>query len=108
MEDKIVLKDGTEIEGGSIAPSTMKQIYISIPGTDLVSAVQTFSNPEKTGEMTFFYSVYKKVYTDYTQIDSVGIGPNGNTVDLYMSGENGKVETTLTVAAQYVPESMRP
>jgi hypothetical protein len=108
MGDKLILKDGTEIEGGAVSLSAPKQIYVSVPGTDLVSAVQTFSDPKKTEEMTYLFSVYKKVYKGFTSLGSAGISPSGDTVELYLTGDDPSVESSFTVPEEYLPESMRP
>lgn len=103
--DKIVLNDGTTIEGGVVSPAGNKQIFISIPGNDIVRVASLFSDYNKVEEITFFSSIYKRVYRGYTQLGSIAI--YNNEIQLYMNGENGSVEVTYTVPEEYLPEEMR-
>ena len=103
--DKIILNDGTTIEGGVVSPAGNKQIFISIPGNDIIRAVSLFSDYNKVEEIIFFSSIYKRVYKGYTQLGSVAI--YDDEIQLYMNGESGSVKTTYTVPEEYLPEEMR-
>ena len=105
--NRIVMADGTEIEGGSISVSGDKQIMVSYPGEDLVAAVSDFDNPEKTKELTLYYSVYKAIYTGYTNLSSLSVDHRVHRVLLYMNGDNVSFSESYTVPEMYLPEEMR-
>lgn len=105
--DKIVLNDGSVIEGGSIAKSTDKQIMVTVPGEDIVQATITFGNPAKTEKMEFYYSVYKITFRNFTTVGSVAVDSYKHAVHVYISGENGTIEREYTVPEIYLPEEMR-
>lgn len=105
--NRVVLADGYEIKDGSISVSGVKQIMVFFPGTDLSEAIRLFSDPNKTMEMTCYYSVYKVVYTGYTEISSLSVNPQDNCVQIMM---NGNIVTTVrdyTVSETYLPKEMR-
>lgn len=103
--DKIILNDGTIIEGGVVSPAGKKQIFVSVPKNDIVRTVSLFSDFNKVEEITFYSSVYKRVYSGYTQLGSVNIADD--EIQLYLNGENGSVEVSYTVPEEYLPEEMR-
>lgn len=106
--NKIVLKDGTEIENGSISKSISdKQIYISIPDMSLVEATLLFSLSSKTDEMVCYADIRKFTFTGYTIIDSVGVDGDGS-VHIYMSGSGDtSINMEYTVPEEYLPKEWR-
>ena len=44
MENKLVLKDGTEIKDGFASRSSRDQLMVRVPGNDIVKAATDFSN----------------------------------------------------------------
>ena len=107
MVDKIVLNDGTEIKKGRIAVDFNKQILVIIPGTDIVQATLTFSDPNKTEKMEFYRGITKTTYNGYTSIKSMSVRQEDNETNIYMIGENGSVDTEFTVPDIYLPEEFR-
>ena len=104
MENKLVLKDGTEIEGGFASRSSQNQLMVRIPGNDIVNATLTFSNPEKTAEITCYYGIHKTVYTGYTNVYSIQYFAGENRIELWLNGEQTSMKDELTVPSIYVPE----
>ena len=104
--DKIILHDGTEIEGGIISRTGEKQIFISIPGTDIVNATLTFCDSDKTQEMVCFTSVYKYTYTGYTHLGSITIDTFDERTHIYMTGDDVSYQIRNSVNKQYLPEEM--
>ena len=109
MEPKIVLKDGTEILNGS-ASRTGTDLMVTIPGSDIVQATLTFSNPEKTAEIICYFSVYKTSFENFTNLYSVQYFADRDCVEVWLKGEAEKAKETMlgyTVPEEYLPESMR-
>lgn len=106
--DKIVLNDGTEIENGIITRDmTDKQIFIEIPGTNIVDAMFLFGDPNKTQKMICYIDVRKFTFAGYTTISSASLDPDGTKLHVYMTGENGHREMEYTVPEIYLPKEMR-
>ena len=104
--DKIVLKDDTEIENATItiAPWGGKKILVSIPGDDLVGAAVLFGNPDKTETMEYYYSIYKNTYYGYSILDSIGLDPVSNRVNVWMGGgANSYSENGYSIPEDYIP-----
>ena len=108
MDQKIILKDGTEILGGLVSRMN-ERLMVNVPGNDLVSAATLFSDPNKTSEIVFYYSVYKKTYFGFTQMYSVQYFADGDYVQVWLKGDADSVSenTEYTVPEEYLPESMR-
>lgn len=105
--NKIVFADGTEIINGEISQSSGNQVMVSIPGSNLVEAVTILNDSSKTSEMTCYYSVYKKVYTGYTQLNSIGVDDFDKKVRGYLNGVETSINESYTVPEIYLPEEMR-
>lgn len=106
MENKLVLKDGTEIKNGFASKSSRNQLMVRIPGNDIVQATLTFSNPEKTSTIVCYYSVYKTTYTGYTNMYTVQYFADENYVELWLSPVDGaqtSTEQEITVPKEYMP-----
>ena len=106
MENKLVLKDGTEIIGGFASKSSRDQLMIRIPGNNLAQAAIEFSNPEKTGTIICYYSIYKTTYVGYTNMYTVQYFEESDYVEIWLKPAED-VETSITeeivVPAEYVP-----
>lgn len=105
--NKIVLNDGTEIENGLIAIDSTKQVFVSIPGTNIVEATLRFCNHENTKVMICYDSVYKRTYKGFTHFSSVYVNTAMDRIELYMNGDDVSVENEYTVPEIYLPEEMR-
>lgn len=103
MQNKLVLKDGTEIINGFASKSSANHLMIRIPGNNLVTAAVEFSNREKTEEITCYYSINKTTYTGFTDMYSVQYFSDEDYVEIWLNGENTSVKQELTVPAEYVP-----
>ena len=107
IKERIVMNDGSIVEGGSISKCGEKQIIVTIPGEDIVQATILFGNPARTQKMEAYYSVYKNTYEGFTNVGSVGVDSYEHTVHVYLSGENGTIKNEYTVPEIYLPEAMR-
>jgi len=105
--NKVVFADGSEIIDGSISISAEKQIMISLPGETLVSAVTILTDTSKTSEMICYYSAFKRTYTGFTFLSSIGTDGRDNIVRGYLTGVDPSVKEEYTVPEEYLPESMR-
>lgn len=99
--DKIIFKDGPEIEGGGAYKSSNDQLMVRIPGKDLMAAATLLSNPEKTAEIVFYTSIYKYTYKGFTELYSIQVFEN--YVEGWLKGENTNLEKEVTVPKEYVP-----
>ena len=107
MDQKIVLKDGTEFLNGSASRSN-NELLIIISGRDIVDATVTFSDPDKTEEIVCYYSVYKKTYFGFTQMYSVQYFSDEDQVHIWLKGAMDTISemSEYTVPEEYLPESM--
>lgn len=108
MDQKIILKDGTEILNGVV--SRMNDVLmVNVPGNDLVGVATLFSDPGKTLEIVFYYSVYKKTFFGFTQMYSVQYFADEDYVQVWLKGDTDSVSenSEYTVPEEYLPESMR-
>lgn len=106
MENKLVLKDGTEIKDGFASKSSRNQLMIRIPGNDIVNAAILFNDPNKTEKIVSYYSIYKTTYTGFTIMYSVQYFADGNYVELWLiPAEDVKTteEQEIIVPKEYVP-----
>lgn len=103
MQNKLVLKDGTEIINGFASKSSANRLMIRIPGNNLVTAAVEFSNKEKTEEITCYYSINKTVYKGFTDMYSIQYFSDDDYVEIWLNGENTSIKQELTVPAEYVP-----
>lgn len=106
--NKIILYDGTEIDGGlAVLNAGTNQLFVSIPGTNITQAAITFGNYEKTQAIICYSGIYKFTYTGYTQISSIGIDKHELKVHIYLAGSEVSHEMEYTVPEEYLPEEMR-
>ena len=103
MQNKLVLKDGTEIINGFASKSSANRLMVRIPGNDIAAAAVEFSNKEKTEEITCYFSIDKSVYTGFTDMYSIQYFAEENYVEIWLNGEDSSVKQELTVPAEYVP-----
>lgn len=108
MQNKLVLKDGTEIINGSASRFGEHDLMIRIPGNDFINAVEIFSDPNKISEITCYASIYKMVYTGYTQMYSIQYftDEGNNYLEVWLRGTEVNHTKEITVPRQYVPEQM--
>ena len=106
--NKIVLYDGTEIDGGlAVKNAGTNQLFVSIPGTDITQAAIVFGNQEKTQTIICYSGIYKYTYNGYNQISSIGIDTYENKLHIYLTGSELSNEFEYTVPEEYLPEEMR-
>lgn len=105
--NKIVLNDGTEIENGLIAIDSPKQIFVSIPGTNIVEATLRFCNHENTKVLICYDSIYKRTFKGFTHFSSVYVNTDQDVIEMHLSGDEVSVKTEYTVPEIYLPEEMR-
>lgn len=106
MDNKLVLKDGTEIINGFASKSSRNQLMVRIPGNNLAQAAIEFSNPEKTGTIICYYSIYKTTYVGYTNMYTVQYFEDSDYTEIWLKPVEG-AETSVTeeiiVPGEYVP-----
>ena len=106
MENKLVLKDGSEIIDGFASKSSNNQLMLRIPGNDLPSAAVEFSSPEKTETIICYYSIYKTTYTGYTLMFSIQYFSDMDYVEVWLKPAEGvtpTMEQEIVVPEEYVP-----
>ena len=106
MENKLVLKDGTEIKDGFASKSSRNQLMIRVPGDNIVQSTLIFSNAENTKEIICYYSIYKTTYKGYTDMYSVQYFVDENYVELWLRpGKDSETSSKqeITVSESYVP-----
>lgn len=111
MENKLVLKDGTEIKDGFASRSSRDQLMVRVPGNDLVKAATDFSNSEKTETIICYYSIYKTTFTGYTIIYSVQYFADGDYVEMWLEPAEGaktSMKQEIIVPKEYVPFETAP
>ena len=111
MENKLVLKDGTEIKDGFASRSSRDQLMVRVPGNDIVKATLEFSDPEKTSIIVCYYSVYKTTYTGYTHIYSVQSFSEENYVEMWIEPVDGaktSMKQEIIVPKEYIPFEHAP
>jgi len=103
MQNKLVLKDGTEINDGFASKSSANHLMIRIPGNNLTAAVIEFSNKNKTEIIECYYSINKATYIGFTDMYSAQYFSDEDYIELWLNGESTSVKQELTVPAEYVP-----
>lgn len=105
--DKIVLNNGLEIEGATIARSiwTDRQISVNLPGKDIIEMAVLFGDKENTRKIEYVQSVYKIVYYGYLDVVTIGRNSDGNGVAVVLQGdENAHWEREYTIPSNFIPE----
>ena len=106
MENKLVLKDGTEIIDGFASKSSRNQLMIRIPGNDLVNAAILFSDINKIETIICYYSIYKTTYTGFTIMYTVQYFADGDYIELWLKPAEDATTTTeqeIIVPKEYIP-----
>ena len=103
--NKIVLKDGTELQNGIISKVTDNQIYVKIEGMSLAKVFSMFNNPKKTEYMEYSNDIYLYKFQGFTTITSIGVDRNEN-VEVYMTGENISMHIKNLIPKEYLPKEM--
>lgn len=106
MENKLVLKDGTEIKNGFASKSSRNQLMIRIPGNDLVNAAIQFGDPNKTEEIVCYYSIYKTTYIGFTIMYTIQYFADDDYVELWLKPAEDVTATTeqeIIVPKEYIP-----
>ena len=106
IQNRLVLKDGTEILNGIASRSSNNELMVRIPGNDIPTAVSLFNDTEKTETISCYHSAYKYVYTGYTVMHIIQYFDDGNYVELWLKADNG-VETSVHQEA-VVPDVYLP
>ena len=84
----VALGDGTRLDAQ--AGYYGGELHIWITGQDLIQAFQTFTNPEKVAEISFFHGTVKDVYRGFNQLISIRMT---DTTDVVLTGSNTEIET---------------
>ena len=71
-ERKLILNDGTEIEGGYAGISSRGNLWMWFTGYTMAQAVMMFLDPEKTERIVFMAGE-----TGYTEMTSINVDANG-------------------------------
>ena len=74
---KIVLNDGTEIDGGTAGISSEGNLWLYFTGYTMMQTAMMFLDPEKTEKITFIGGETEYIYEGYTNcvnmsLDDVG------------------------------------
>lgn len=106
--EKIKLNNGQEIENASISEAAWVKgkIFVSLPGQEIVKYTNQFGNPENTKVMESYYSIYKKVFSGYIEIDSISVNAESDRTEIWMKGTETEIKTEYTVPKEYVPGSL--
>lgn len=110
MENKLVLKDGTEIKDGFASKSSRNQLMIRVPGNDLVDAAVKFNDPNKTETIICYFGIHKTTYFGFTIMYSVQYFADDNYIELWLKpAENvtTNTEQEIIVPTEYVPYEVR-
>ena len=111
MENKLVLKDGSEIIDGFASKSSADRLMIQIPGDNIVAAAIEFSNPNKTETIICYYGIYKTTYKGFTVMYTVQYFKDGDYVEIWLNPAEGvktEVIEEITVPKEYVPYETSP
>jgi hypothetical protein len=76
-ERKLILNDGTEIEGGHAGISSRGNLWMWFTGYTMAQAVMMFLDPEKTERIVFMAGETEEVYEGYTEMTSINVDANG-------------------------------
>ena len=102
MENKLILKDGTEIVDGK-ASKTGSKLMIRVPGDDIVQATLMFTDHEKTEEIVCISGIHKTKYLGFTNLYSVQYFSDMNYVEIWLKGDDVSMNDEIIVPAVYVP-----
>ena len=107
LQNKIILKDGTEIIDGVASRSANNNLMVRIPGDNLVPAAMEFSNPDKTQTIVCFNSIYKYTFVGFTDMYMIQYFSDGNFVELWLRApEGGETSNSIEMVApsEYFPQ----
>lgn len=107
MADKIILNNGHEIEGATIAQTIWadKQIIVTIPGNDLVNAAAVFGIPSNIEKIEYYSTIVKDTYYGYSTLVNIRLDESGKNVDCMLKGdENAYWERGYTIPHIFIPE----
>lgn len=76
-ERRLILNDGTEIEGGYAGISSRGNLWLWFTGYTMAQAVMMFLDTEKTEKIVFMASETEEVYEGYTEMKSINVDANG-------------------------------
>lgn len=74
---RLILNDGTVIEGGS-AGLADGSLWLYVGWYTMAETAEIFTNPAKTGRIIYQYGELMDVYTDYTFCKAMIIDEDGN------------------------------
>ena len=77
MTRKIVLNDGTEIDGGTAGISSGGGLWIYFTGYTMMQAAMMFLDPQKTAKITFIGGDSEAVYEGYTNCVNMSLDETG-------------------------------
>ena len=105
---KIVFNDGTEIND-AIVNSLMlpTRLICEIPGNNIIDAITQFNDTNKTCKIIYYnMNLYKSIYINYTNVESVSLIHDRNMVDVVLSG--GKEKETEIIDGYSLPDEYVP
>lgn len=78
MDDrKLILNDGTVIEGGYSGLSSRGNLWLWFTGYTMAQAVMMFLDPAKTEKIIFMAGDTEEIYEGYTNMTSINVDANG-------------------------------
>lgn len=83
---RLILLDGTVIEGGSCGYSSGR-LWCWVHGYTMAQAAEIFFNPEKTGRIEYQYGGMSDVYTGMTKCVNLMIDEDGQISACLKKGE---------------------
>lgn len=86
IEQKIILGDGTVLEG-SYCGYYNKDLWCYIYGKTIMECTEMFSDPNKTGVITSYFFVKGYIYKGFTEL--LLVQKSENTVDVRLSWPEG-------------------
>ena len=102
--NKIVLKDGTEIQ--ATIGVTLDLIEITMSHEDAMANLSKFMNPEVMKEIKYYHGVYYGVYRNYSRFSTLQDSTTENKMHVWMKaeGESSIEEDIPLVDKMYLPK----
>ena len=74
---RLILNDGTIIEGGNAGLSSAHNLWMWFTGFTMMQAAAIFFNPQNTAKIVFQYGEMEVEYEGYTNCTSISIDMDG-------------------------------
>ena len=103
MNNKLEFTDGTIIDG--TAGSYGQWLYLYVDRQTMLDHMTDFMDPAKMDSVTFYYSVYKDIFSGFNQFCYVELPPASEEFVIKLHGDPGcSVEHKIpTVPVEYLP-----